>query len=78
MSARVEPRRVTLRWQKAYRVVAAKHPPVNVFEGMVVEPIFDLRGGRRLPLPPSFDHYDGFLQGAGALEAGYGEARILG
>jgi hypothetical protein len=30
-----EPRAVTLRWQKAYRVVAARHPPVNVFEGIV-------------------------------------------
>jgi hypothetical protein len=35
MSVRVEPRRVTLRWQKIYRVVASKHPPVNVFEGIV-------------------------------------------
>lgn len=30
-----DPKRVTLRWQKSYRVVAAKHPPVNVFEGIV-------------------------------------------
>ena len=28
-------REVTLRWHKIYRVVAAKHPPVNVFEGIV-------------------------------------------
>jgi len=30
-------------------------------QGMVIDPIFHLRGGRRLPLPPSFDHFDGFL-----------------
>ena len=35
MSSRSEPRRVTLRWQKSYRIVAAKHPPINVFEGIV-------------------------------------------
>lgn len=29
------PRAVTLRWHKIYRVVAAKHPPVNVFESIV-------------------------------------------
>ncbi|HLS81860.1 MAG TPA: RES family NAD+ phosphorylase [Steroidobacter sp.] len=30
-----EPRAVTLRWRKIYRTVAAKHPPVNVFEHIV-------------------------------------------
>lgn len=30
-----EPRAVTLRWQKSYRIVAARHPPVNVFEGIL-------------------------------------------
>ena len=35
MIGRAEPRHVTLRWQKSYRVVAAKHPPINVFEGIV-------------------------------------------
>jgi hypothetical protein len=35
MTQRSEPRRVTLRWQKSYRIVAAKHPPINVFEGIV-------------------------------------------
>jgi hypothetical protein len=38
-----------------------------VFEGLFVEPVFDLRGGRRLPLPPSWGHFDGFLQRAGKL-----------
>jgi hypothetical protein len=31
----VAPQAVRLRWQKIYRVVAAKHPPVNVFENVV-------------------------------------------
>lgn len=30
-----EPRAVTLRWQKVYRIVASRHPPVNVFEGIL-------------------------------------------
>jgi hypothetical protein len=30
-----EPRAVTLRWQKIYRIVASRHPPVNVFEGIL-------------------------------------------
>ena len=30
-----DPKAVSLRWQKIYRVVAAKHPPVNVFEDIV-------------------------------------------
>jgi hypothetical protein len=39
----------------------------NVVDGLFVEPVFELRGGRRLPLPPSFDDFDGFLQRAGLL-----------
>jgi hypothetical protein len=30
-----EPRTIRLRWQRIYRIVAAKHPPVNVFENIV-------------------------------------------
>jgi hypothetical protein len=37
MVTRNEPRHTTLRWQKSYRVLAARHPPINVFEN-VVEP----------------------------------------
>ncbi|MEZ5239400.1 MAG: hypothetical protein R2716_10810 [Microthrixaceae bacterium] len=37
------------------------------FRGMVLEPVFELRGGRTLPIPPSWDSIDGFLQRAGAL-----------
>jgi RES domain len=29
------PQAVRLRWQKIYRVVASKHPPINVFENIV-------------------------------------------
>ncbi len=34
----------------------------NAFRGMFTQPVFDLRGGRRLPVPPSWSSYDGFLQ----------------
>jgi hypothetical protein len=39
----------------------------DAFEGMFVEPVFRLRGGRSLPLPPSWDHFDGFLQKAAGV-----------
>lgn len=51
-----------------YLVHLAMAGPGPVIEGLLIEPVFDLRGGRRLPLPPSTDRYDGFLQGAGALD----------
>jgi hypothetical protein len=35
MRSVAEPKQVSLRWQKIYRTVAAKHPPVNVFENIV-------------------------------------------
>lgn len=37
------------------------------FQGMFVDPVFRLRGGRSLPIPPSWGQVDGFLQRAGAL-----------
>ncbi len=40
----------------------------NVVRGMVLDPVFNLRGGRSLPIPPSWSHFDGFLQKAGALQ----------
>lgn len=43
--------------------------PGHAFFGMVIQPVFQLRGGRRLPLPPSWSHFDGFLQRAGELNA---------
>jgi hypothetical protein len=39
----------------------------NVVEGLVLQPVFELRAGRSLPFPPSWSHFDGFLQRAGAL-----------
>jgi hypothetical protein len=42
--------------------------PGNVVRGMVLDPVFFLRGGRRLPIPPPLDHLDGFLQRAGAID----------
>jgi len=39
----------------------------NVIEGLFLDPVFELRAGRRLPIPPSFDEFDGFLQRAGLL-----------
>ena len=50
-----------------YLVHLAIAGPGNVFEGLFVQPVFDLRGGRRLPLPPSWHEFDGFLQRAGRL-----------
>ncbi|HEY0682849.1 MAG TPA: RES family NAD+ phosphorylase [Steroidobacter sp.] len=37
-----DPRAVTLRWQKSYRIVATRHPPVNVFEGILSARQMDL------------------------------------
>jgi hypothetical protein len=42
--------------------------PGHVFKGTVIEPVFKLRGGRRLPVPPPWGHLDGFLQRAGDLQ----------
>ena len=39
----------------------------NVVEGLVLEPVFELRAGRSLPVPPSWSHFDGFLQRVGAF-----------
>ncbi len=39
----------------------------NSIEGMFIEPVFKLRGGRSLPIPPSWGEVDGFLQRAGTL-----------
>src|SRR5690606_36593531 len=50
-----------------YLVHLALAGPRNVVRGLVIEPVFDLRGGRRLPLPPSWSEFDGFLQRAGQL-----------
>ncbi|MGN6693551.1 MAG: hypothetical protein ACTHN0_05190 [Aquihabitans sp.] len=36
--------------------------PSAAIKGMFIEPVFDLRGGRSLPRPPSWDTFDGALQ----------------
>ncbi len=38
-------------------------------EGMLLDPVFELRGGRSLPVPPSWGELDGFLQRAGVLRS---------
>ena len=50
-----------------YLAQAAMAGPGHAFKGMVVEPIFTLRAGRSLPLPPSWNHLVGYLQKAAAL-----------
>ena len=41
--------------------------PSAAFEGMFTQPVFDLRAGRTLPVPPSWAEPDGYLQKAGGL-----------
>jgi hypothetical protein len=41
--------------------------PGNAVRGIILEPVFDLRPGRRLPLPPPVDHFASFLNRAYAL-----------
>ena len=50
-----------------YLVHLAMAGPGNVVRGLVIEPVFELRPGRSLPFPPSWGHFDGFLQKAGQL-----------
>ncbi|HUP84189.1 MAG TPA: hypothetical protein VM143_00855 [Acidimicrobiales bacterium] len=50
-----------------YLVHLAMAGPAAVVRGLLIEPVFELRGGRTLPLPPSWGHFDGFLQRAGLL-----------
>ncbi len=50
-----------------YAVQLATAGPGHAIQGMVIDPVFKLRGGRSLPIPPSWGHFDGFLQKAGAL-----------
>ncbi|MCB1282983.1 MAG: hypothetical protein M9952_07910 [Microthrixaceae bacterium] len=39
----------------------------RAIEGMFLQPVFDLRDGRTLPVPPSWSEPDGYLQKAGGL-----------
>ncbi len=51
-----------------YLVHLAMAGVVPAVKGMVLDPVFYLRGGRRLPIPPSPSEFQGFLQRAGGLE----------
>ena len=50
-----------------YLVHLALAGPGNAVRGMVLEPVFDLRAGRRLPFPPPHDDYTSFLNRAFAF-----------
>lgn len=50
-----------------YGVQLAMAGPGRAIEGMLIDPVFNLRGGRRLPAPPSWGHYDGALQSVAQL-----------
>jgi hypothetical protein len=50
-----------------YAVHTAMAGVNNVWQGMVADPLFHLRGGRALPVPPSFSQYDGWLQRVGEI-----------
>ena len=66
---RSEPRAVSLRWHKIYRVVAAKHPPVNVFE--------DIVGARQLRFD-SVERLDARVRGYGPTAVVTGQTRMRG
>jgi len=48
-----------------YLIHLATAGPITVFRGMVLDPVVALRGGRRLPVPPPWDHLDSVLQRVG-------------
>jgi hypothetical protein len=50
-----------------YLVHLALAGPGNAVRGMFLEPVFDLRAGRRLPFPPPHDTYTSFLNRAFAF-----------
>ena len=52
-----------------YLIHFATAGPGRVVRGMVLDPVFKLRGGRRLPLPPSLDTLDGALHKVARLVA---------
>jgi hypothetical protein len=50
-----------------YLVHLALAGPGNAIRGIVLEPVFELRDGRRLPFPPPHDEYTSFLNRAFAF-----------
>src|SRR5262249_16769933 len=51
-----------------YVIHVATAGPGHVFQGMVIDPLFNLRGGRGLPVPPGWSHLDGVLDPARPLQ----------
>ncbi len=51
-----------------YAIQVATAGVGDSIRGMVLDPVFHLRGGRGLPIPPPWSHVDGFLQRAGLLQ----------
>ncbi len=45
-----------------YLIQFATAGPGHSIQGMLLDPVFKLRGGRTLPAPPSWNDYDGALQ----------------
>src|SRR5260370_34377334 len=45
-----------------YLIHLATAGPGTVWKGMVTDPLFKLRGGRRLPLPPPWGHFNSAIQ----------------
>jgi hypothetical protein len=52
-----------------YGFLLVRAGPGAALHGLFFEPVFDLRDGRRLPAPPSWDRYDGALAAVGQLIA---------
>ena len=50
-----------------YLIQIATAGPGHSIQGMLLDPVFKLRGGRSLPVPPSWNHFDGALQGVAQL-----------
>jgi hypothetical protein len=50
-----------------YVIHLATAGPDNVIRGMITDPFFKLRGGARLPIPPSWNRLDGTLERFGNL-----------
>ena len=50
----------------------------NTIDGLFLEPVFKLRGGRSLPVPPSWGELDGYLQKAGGLRVAEWPLPMLG
>ena len=46
-----------------YAIHLATAGPGNVWRGMITDPLFKLRGGRSLPLPPPWSHFNSAVEG---------------